>query len=156
MRLGNFSVIAVALSLAACGGDDEGGVGGGGSGGGNGGDGEAAAHYDRTAVEPCLKRSKLVEETQSFDGEIGQLATAAGEGEFRANFDRNELNIAFERNERDAKSREANLREFSQIYDDGYQEGLIIRRANAVWEWDNTPSAAEEQVLDDCLTQSQK
>ncbi len=136
-------------------------LGGCGSGGG-GGDAEVSKstttverptrNLERDSVEACLKESPKVGELTRFD-EGNQLATPAGEGELRVEFGGNELNIAFERSESDAESRERNLREFNEIYDEGYQRELVIRRGNAVWEWANTPTPSEELTLDRCLAQ---
>jgi len=110
----------------------------------------ADALFALSRVESCLKKSLALTGTMRFD-EGNQLATPAVQGELRADFERNKLNIAFERNESDAEAREANVRELSEMWDEGYQCELVVRRANAVWAWENTPTQSEEQ-LDECLT----
>jgi hypothetical protein len=110
----------------------------------------AATTYTRSAVRTCLDAKPSVRTVTVYD-EGNQLMRKAGAGELRVAFARNEFNLAFERNADDAESREADLREFNETWDDGYRPELVERRGNAVWEWKVTPNAQETQALTECL-----
>ena len=127
--------LCTVIALAAC--------------GGGGGD----VHYAMAEVHRCLagKPGVEVREWGADESTGNMLMSKAGEGELIAEWSNNELALRFERNAGDAEDTLDTKQRFNESFD---VDDVPERRGNVVFEWNNTPSDAEQAALDDCLALS--
>lgn len=94
----------------------------------------------------CL-RDRFPARASDANERLDYIAQAAGDKGIRVTFERNDLNVAVERSESDAKR---TLKAY-QVFLEGASADQLFRAGRAVVAFDRTPAAAELEPVRKCL-----
>jgi hypothetical protein len=131
MRLAPLALVALSATIAACGGSS----------------GSGDSTKSGAEIFDCLNAQAGSAKVSDQKDDLDLLAQAAGDRGIAVNWDKNELNLAVERSEQDAKQTLKGYEIF--IADAGHRQ--LERMGNVVVAFSKTPNDEELALVDACL-----